>query len=151
VRLPANSAIGSSRITAIWRSSTGAPNRHVGEKTQEVAAHGPCVALPRRKPRRTIAFRHLERTLGQKALEIDPPKNVVGGSCGAVRFQARELVTQSYTATLVARAIRVGSREAATGEPSGCKTTNRPSPPAGKKTAYRIAWLGGRDVRKTFR
>jgi hypothetical protein len=50
----------------------------------------------------------LERTLGRKSLEIEILKNVVGGvSCSEVHSQARELVGQGYTATLVATTLLI--------------------------------------------
>src|SRR6266403_1735941 len=53
-------------------------------------------------------IRQLERTLGRKSLEIEILKNVVGGvSCGAVHSQAREMVTQGYTATLVVATLAI--------------------------------------------
>jgi hypothetical protein len=50
----------------------------------------------------------LDRTLGRKSLAIEILKNVVGGvSCGAVHSQAREMMTQGYTATLVAATLAI--------------------------------------------
>ncbi len=52
-------------------------------------------------------IRQLERTLGRKSLEIEILKNVGGVSCGAVHSQARELVSEGYTATLVAATLTI--------------------------------------------
>jgi transposase-like protein len=48
-------------------------------------------------------IRQLERTLGRKSLEIEILKKRRGGvSCGEVHSQAREMMTQGYTATWLA-------------------------------------------------
>ena len=47
-------------------------------------------------------------TLGRKQLEIENPKKSVGAvSCSIAHSQARELVTQGYTATLVVNTLMI--------------------------------------------
>ena len=94
-------------------------------------------------------IRQLERTLGQKSLEIEILKNVVGGvSCGAVHSQAREMVSEGYTATLVAATLAI-SRSSLyyRKKPRGSRADRTYDEPivmaCGEKLAYgyrRLAW-----------
>ena len=81
--------------------------RDEAEQGAKAALGGRSAAAAETEKDRRI--RQLERTLGRKSLEIEILKNVVGGvSCGEVHSQARELVAQGQTATLVAATLTIG-------------------------------------------
>jgi hypothetical protein len=75
-------------------------------------------------------IRQLERTLGRKSLEIEILNTSLGVSCGAVPSQAREVVPQGFTATLLAAKLSISWSSSIIGSSRGRakrsgNTTNR--------------------------
>ena len=87
----------------------------------------------------------------------NPKKRRGGVSCSAVHSQAREMVTQGYTATLVATTLAISRsslyyRKKPRGSRADRTTTSRSSWPVGKSWPMAIGgWRGGCGGKSTLR